>query len=197
MSALLHHARKNHQRIICAQRFTANLRFAERNQNRGARPGVSQQKASWRGRHVRSSVDSRWTRSCLVGGEVRAATGKSRRTRQVRKTGWPMMQSTVVQYVGFQAKAHFREYRFNVRDGNEQREFTLSIENEAFSSRRVQVQDGPNICSLRLRTELACANPPVAPLHYHITGAELDDFREAHSPKATRNLYTPKRDDDF
>ncbi len=100
-----------------------------------------------------------------------------------------MIPSTVVQYVGFQSKPLFREYTFNVREGVEQREFTLSIENAAFASRRARFQDGPNICSLRLRTELAGAISQVAPLHYQITGAELDDFRETHSPKPTRNLY--------
>jgi hypothetical protein len=108
-----------------------------------------------------------------------------------------MIAAAVVQYVGFQAKPLSREYTFNVREGGEQREFTLSIENAAFTSKRARFQDGPNICSLRLRTELAAEVAPVAPLHFHITGAELDDFRETHSPKPTRNLYTPKRDDDF
>lgn len=108
-----------------------------------------------------------------------------------------MNPSALVQYVGFQSKPLSREYTFNVREGAEQREFTLSIENAAFSSRRARYQDGPNICSLRLRTELACTTPPAASVHYQITGAELDDFRQTHSPKPTRNLYTPKRDDDF
>ncbi|MGA2812956.1 MAG: hypothetical protein ABSG16_16255 [Candidatus Acidiferrum sp.] len=108
-----------------------------------------------------------------------------------------MISPLHVQYVGFQAKPLFREYTFNVREGGEQRAFTLSIENEAFTSRRARIQDGPNICSLRLRAELAGEVGAVVPLHYAITGAELDDFREAHSPKPTRNLYTPKKDDDF
>jgi hypothetical protein len=108
-----------------------------------------------------------------------------------------MIPSINVQYVGFQAKPLFREYTFSVREAGAQREFTLSIENDAFTSRRARFQDGPNICSLRLRTELAGELAPVAPLHYRITGAELDDFREHHSPKPTRNLYTPKKDDDF
>lgn len=108
-----------------------------------------------------------------------------------------MIPSSVVQYVGFHSKPLFREYTFTVREGLEQREFTLSIENEAFTSHRARFQDGPNICSLRLHTELAGATPPVSPVHFQITGAELDDFRETHSPKPTRNLYTPKKDDDF
>jgi hypothetical protein len=150
-----------------------------------------------RGQNVRSSVDSCWTRSGLAGGEILAATGKSPGACRTGKAGSPLTSSTVVQYLGFQAKPLVREYLFAVREGAEQREFTLSIENEAFASRRARFQDGPNICSLRLRTELAGATPPVAPVHFQITGAELDDFREAHSPKATRNLYTPQRNDDF
>ena len=111
-----------------------------------------------------------------------------------------MIASSVIQYLGFQAKPLFREYTFAVREGSGQREFTLSIENEAFSSRRARFQDGPGICSLRLRAELAVEaveNGGATPAHYQITGAELDDFRETHWPKPTRNLYTPKRDDDF
>jgi len=108
-----------------------------------------------------------------------------------------MIPSINVQYVGFQAKPLFREYTFSVREAGGQREFTLAIENEAFTSRRARFQDGPNICSLRLRTELASETGVVVPQRYQITGAELDDFREHHSPKPTRNLYTPKKDDDF
>ena len=99
--------------------------------------------------------------------------------------------------MGFQSTPLFREYTFNVREGAEQREFTLSIENAAFASHRARFQDGPNICSRRLQTELAGANPPMVSMRFQITGAELDEFRETHSPKATRNLYTPNRDDDF
>jgi hypothetical protein len=108
-----------------------------------------------------------------------------------------MIAAAIVQYVGFKSKPLSREYTFNVRDGAAQREFTLSIENAAFTARRVRFQDAPGICSLRLHAELAGEIAPVAPVHYTITGAELDDFREKHTPKATRNLYTPKKDDDF
>ncbi len=108
-----------------------------------------------------------------------------------------MIASAIVQYVGFKSKPLTREYTFNVREGVEQREFTLSIENEAFSNRRVRFQDAPGICSLRLHAELAGETAPAADMHYCITGEELDDFREKHTPKATRNLYTPKKDDDF
>ncbi len=108
-----------------------------------------------------------------------------------------MIASINVQYVGFQAKPLWREYTFNVREGGEQRAITLSIENEAFTSRRARIQDGPYICSLRLRAALASETGAVVPLYYAITGAELDEFRETYSPKPTRNLYTQTKDEDF
>jgi hypothetical protein len=104
----------------------------------------------------------------------------------------------LVQYLGFESKEAVREYRFTViaKDTHEPREFTFTIENEAFCCHRVRYQDAPSICSLKLHTELAAfANNPER-THYHITGAELDSYREAHTPKAERGLYKPRSDDD-
>jgi hypothetical protein len=62
-----------------------------------------------------------------------------------------MTENVNVQYVGFQAKALVREYNFLVRrPSNETSEFTLTILNEAFNSRRVRYQDAPEICSRKL-----------------------------------------------
>ena len=59
-----------------------------------------------------------------------------------------MNEKVNVQYVGFEAKALVREYRFIVRRAlNETSEFTLTIETEAFGSRLVRYQDAPEICS--------------------------------------------------
>lgn len=109
-----------------------------------------------------------------------------------------MSANILVQYVGFESKAAVREYRFTViaKDTHEARDFTFSIENEAFVSHRVRYQDAPSICSLKLHTELAAfANYP-AETHYRITGAELDSYREAHSPKPVRSMYKPRTDQD-
>ncbi|HKS68403.1 MAG TPA: hypothetical protein VJR26_14270 [Candidatus Acidoferrales bacterium] len=105
--------------------------------------------------------------------------------------------SLLVQYLGFESKADSREYKFAVKDSAETpREFRLTIENEAFVSHRVRYQDAPSICSLRLHTELAAfANHPVETF-YRITGAELDSYRESHSPKPIRGMYKPRPRDD-
>lgn len=109
-----------------------------------------------------------------------------------------MSDSVIVQYVGFEVKPLVREYTFTVRESSlDGREFTLTIANEAFNSHRVRYQDAPDICSVKLRRELATyANHPPE-THYRITDAELEDYRSAHAPRAARNLYTNRAAQDF
>jgi hypothetical protein len=109
-----------------------------------------------------------------------------------------MSETIFVQYVGFKAKPLVREYSFTVRESaTEPRDFTLTIANEAFDSRRARYQDAPDICSLKLRRELTtyANNPPKN--HFRISDAELEDYRIAHSPKSTRPLYARKTPQDF
>jgi hypothetical protein len=107
-----------------------------------------------------------------------------------------MSRSVVVQYAGFTAKPVVREYCFLVRDvSSEPREFTFTIPNQAFQSDRVHDQDAPNICSIKLRRELAdWLNHPLK-THYRITELELNDYRDSrfsmkgvHSQKTARDL---------
>ena len=95
-----------------------------------------------------------------------------------------MSNALYVQYVGFVAGTDTREYTFSVKNGSDKaREFQLTIPNEAFLSNRVRFQDAPDICSQRLRCELATsANQPVE-TRFTITDAEIDQYRVAHTPK--------------
>lgn len=104
-----------------------------------------------------------------------------------------MSESISVQYVGFESKALVREYNFLVRQASSgTREFALTIVNEAFSSRRVRYQDGPDICSLKLHRELATfANDPPQ-THYRISEVELDAYRDSHTPKSA-NGFRPRK----
>ncbi len=96
----------------------------------------------------------------------------------------------MVQYVGFEAKALERVYIFSVREApDEPREFTLTIANEAFVSHRVSYQDAPNICSLKLRQELAIQGNHPMETNYRISDAELDDYRNSSLPKTARKFY--------
>jgi len=104
-----------------------------------------------------------------------------------------MIEKLNVQYVGFEAQTLVREYRFVVRRAlNETSEFTLTIANEAFASRRVRFQDAPEICSLRLHHELDAFGGAPPQAHYHISETDLAEYRTSHAPRAGGNPYKPK-----
>lgn len=110
-----------------------------------------------------------------------------------------MSRDVLVQFVRFEAKDSVREYTFTVREpSTDPREFTLSISNDAFSERRVRFQDAPDVCSVKLRQELAAHGNHPPNTHYLITDAELEDYRSSHAPRGSSRL-TPyqKRTEEF
>ncbi len=109
-----------------------------------------------------------------------------------------MTENVNVQYVGFEAKALVREYSFVVRQASsETREFSITIVNEAFTSRRLSYQDGPNLCSLKLHRELATFSNHPPQTHYRISEAELAEYRDVHAPKAARGVRPQKAAEQF
>jgi hypothetical protein len=85
--------------------------------------------------------------------------------------------SVNVQYVGFTAKAMVREYSFLVREtAIDSHEITFTILNEAFTSHRLSLQNGPAICSLKLHRELADSSNSPLKTHYRISETELDAY---------------------
>ncbi len=108
-----------------------------------------------------------------------------------------MINEIVIQFGGFKAIGSVREYSFTVREqANEPREFTVTIPILAFNERRVRYQDAPDVCSLKLRKELAAsANHPVMS-HYDITDAELEDYKGAHAPRPSKNPLSRKTSQD-
>lgn len=109
-----------------------------------------------------------------------------------------MSHETLVQFVRFEAKASVREYTFTVREpSTDPREFTLTISNQAFNERRVRYQDAPDVCSAKLRQELAAyANHPPT-THYLITNADLEDYRSSHAPRSPRHSFARKPSEEF
>jgi hypothetical protein len=98
-----------------------------------------------------------------------------------------------VQYVGFKSKASVREYSFLVRDTLfEPREVTFTILHEAFASRRISFQNGPDICSLKLHRELADSVSNPMKSHYRVSETELDDYQATHAPKPAKGFYPPR-----
>lgn len=64
-----------------------------------------------------------------------------------------------IQYVGFDVAVSSRVYKFHVIDTHEVREFTVSVQSEAFRAARLKLQDGPAVCFARLRRELDGETP--------------------------------------
>jgi hypothetical protein len=100
-----------------------------------------------------------------------------------------------IQYVGFKSKAVVREYSFLLRESSvEPHEITFTILNEAFRSHGLRYQDAPDLCSLKLHREMANSVDDPLKSHYRITGTELDDYRDSHSPKPQRLSIREKLD---
>jgi len=105
--------------------------------------------------------------------------------------------SVNVQYVGFTAKATVREYSFLVREtAIDSHEITFTILNEAFTSHRLSLQNGPDICSLKLHRELADSSNSPLKTHYRISETELDAYRDSHTSGAAKGLYPRKAAED-
>jgi hypothetical protein len=108
-----------------------------------------------------------------------------------------MANNILMQYMGFESNGRGREYRFEVRCSAEDlREFTLTIPDEAFNSRRIRYQDAPDICSLKLKRELITNADVPSKTNFALTDAELDDYRVAHTSKA-KAPWAPKPKEDF
>jgi len=101
-----------------------------------------------------------------------------------------MADQIILQYVSFTSGALVREYNFVVRESGQAREYTVSIANEAFVSHRTRYQDGPDICSLRLRRELAAQETDPSITQFCITDSELADYSNSSPKRAT---YLQKR----
>ena len=104
-----------------------------------------------------------------------------------------MSNELIVEFVGFQAGASARVYSFVVRQASaEPRDFTLTIANQAFTDHLISFQDGPDICSRKLRYELAAnANDPPE-TRLNITDADLEDYRSTHAPRKAARPFARK-----
>jgi hypothetical protein len=70
----------------------------------------------------------------------------------------------------------------------EPHEITFTILNEGFRSHGLRYQDAPDLCSRKLHREMANSVDDPLKTHYRISGTELDDCRDSHSPKAVKAL---------
>ncbi|MGH9733032.1 MAG: hypothetical protein ACRD8A_00410 [Candidatus Acidiferrales bacterium] len=104
-----------------------------------------------------------------------------------------MSEGVFMAYMGFTSTTQGRQYAFHVRfSAEDSRDYTVTIPGDAFSSRRVSYQDGPNVCSSRLKRELT-ANPTVPTgTSFLIDRDELDDHKLRQAAESPKRPYRPK-----
>ena len=104
-----------------------------------------------------------------------------------------MAESIFMEYMGFKSTVEGREYAFHVRfSPQDWRDYTVTISTEAFSTRRVSYQDGPNVCSSRLKREVT-ANPDLPTGAAFLVGEkEMDEHKLLHMAESPKRLRGPK-----
>jgi hypothetical protein len=94
-----------------------------------------------------------------------------------------------IQYVGFQLKAHGRDYTYRVIDKQAvDREFIFSISNRAFMEKQLPFQDAAALCYQKLQKalDLETAENPL-PRRTTLSDQELDVYRESRRPARKRS----------
>jgi hypothetical protein len=89
-----------------------------------------------------------------------------------------------IQYVGFEIGASARVYGFHVINAPEgARDFTVTIQSQAFCQGGLKLQDGPGICFTRLDQELR-RHAEDSPLECHLIIGEGDirEYLGKHNP---------------
>lgn len=94
-----------------------------------------------------------------------------------------------IQYVGFQLKAHGRDYTYKVIDKQaEDREFIFTISNRAFSEKQLPFQDAAALCYQKLQKALdveTVENP--LPRRSTLSDQELETYRESRRTARKRS----------
>lgn len=89
-----------------------------------------------------------------------------------------------IQYVGFETAASSRIYAFHVINAPEAaRDFTVTIQSQAFSPGGLKLQDGPGICFARLDQELRRHPQESSPQCHLIIGeGDIKEYLGRHNP---------------
>jgi hypothetical protein len=92
----------------------------------------------------------------------------------------PSAHHPIVRYVGFRSTPSGRRYTLAVSDVLASREFVLFISHQAFADHQTRFQDGPDVCSAKLRRELALDPDLVPGEDITLTSQDLLDYRNSH-----------------
>jgi len=95
-----------------------------------------------------------------------------------------------VEYLDFHNVPDYREYRFAVYGPDGPTEFLFRIATAAFDDGRVRLQDGAEVCYLRLLQAVAAGETLKAGV-VTIDSAELASYRDAHARAPKHQPWTP------
>ena len=106
------------------------------------------------------------------------------------------MPTAHLEYIGVTPRETEREYALRLRSvSGEPHDFTVVIKIEAFLSQRARYQDGPDLCYQKMQREIvACEGTGTLPeKRLHVTDAEIDEYRESHTPKPSQRKFGQSR----
>jgi hypothetical protein len=86
-----------------------------------------------------------------------------------------------LEYIGFCTADDRREYQLQIRTAGVTHHYTVAIPHAAFGDGRARLQDGPDICYLRMQREMLTAGLE-GPTELTISDDELIAYRTAHAP---------------
>ncbi len=95
----------------------------------------------------------------------------------------------LIQYLGFQLKAHGRDYTYRVVNSKaEDREFIFSISNRIFAEAHLPYQDAAYLCYQKLQKalDLETSDQPF-PRRTTLSEQELDEYLEKRRPTRKRS----------
>ena len=99
-----------------------------------------------------------------------------------------------IQYVGFDVAASSRIYAFHVIDApGAPRDFTVTVQSEAFRPNGLKLQDGPGICFARLGQELqGQTQESLAERHLIIGECDIKEYLGKHPPQKAQGKKEEK-----
>ena len=101
--------------------------------------------------------------------------------------------AVLMEYAGFRTTAKGREYAFHVRfSERDSRDYTVTIADGAFTSRLVSYQDGPSVCSSKLKRELSVNPDALTGTSFSIDEKEIEDHNARHEPEHLKHRGRPK-----
>ena len=103
------------------------------------------------------------------------------------------MTSTKLRYLGVNALAGRREYEF-LAEEQENRHFTLVVQDLDFSSNHVSFQEAPDLCYQKLQAELKVASETPIGTPILVSPEDFARYRETHQrAKTSRGGWSRQR----